>query len=282
MTADLKRWLLWMRRKDSSLTHSWEAWWVDEHGHFSTASWVKKGFILLPAVRYLLTAVGILSSLSLSAATAAVGPAGVLHAGEGGGVGGGLGGGGAAADGAAGQVAGAPAGLPTEAPARALPNGLGLHGGGLPAELRLLGATFGSLAAAAVAVLLLRRLLRHSYLALRVGSVFLIALCAAALLFVRIDLSLFQLVMMATACGYLVAALVRIPFTLGRMPRAAVLACQAYDYLCGALLLALCLLLSLGPTCRSLQTKALLSKAFNRGVRYNEISQLLAAGGASK
>ena len=61
---DLWQWLRWMERLDSSVTTSWEAWWREEREYLQTGSWAKKAFILLPGVRYGLTSVGILVSVS--------------------------------------------------------------------------------------------------------------------------------------------------------------------------------------------------------------------------
>lgn len=48
-----------------------------------------------------------------------------------------------------------------------------------------------------------------------------------------------------------------------------------YDYLCGGLLLGVCLLLSSTPCMKHVQNRALLSDTFNRGVQYAELSRLL-------
>lgn len=61
---DLKGWILWMRRKDASQTTSWEAWYDEEHSYLTTGSWLKKLHILSPGVRYALTFLGLLVSLS--------------------------------------------------------------------------------------------------------------------------------------------------------------------------------------------------------------------------
>jgi len=64
MRADLTQWQLWMARKDASALSSWESWWYEEHAFVHTRSWSKKLFIFLPAVRYVLTACGILAALA--------------------------------------------------------------------------------------------------------------------------------------------------------------------------------------------------------------------------
>ena len=64
MRADLTQWQLWMARKDASALSSWESWWYEEHSFVDTRSWSKKLNIFLPAVRYFLTAVGILAALA--------------------------------------------------------------------------------------------------------------------------------------------------------------------------------------------------------------------------
>jgi len=65
MRADLTQWQLWIVRKDAAVVSSWDAWFNEEHEIVtSTKSWSKKLFILLPGVRYFLTAVGILAALS--------------------------------------------------------------------------------------------------------------------------------------------------------------------------------------------------------------------------
>ena len=48
---DVKRWLLWMRRKDASPNTSWEAWYEDEHSYLQTGSWLKKLHVFSPGVR---------------------------------------------------------------------------------------------------------------------------------------------------------------------------------------------------------------------------------------
>ena len=64
MRADLAQWQLWIVRKDASALSSWESWWYEEHAFVSTRSWSKKLFIFLPALRYALTAVGLLAAMS--------------------------------------------------------------------------------------------------------------------------------------------------------------------------------------------------------------------------
>lgn len=43
--------------------------------------------------------------------------------------------------------------------------------------------------------------------------------------------SLFDIMLLAAAAGYLIAALVRVPFALGYTPRVVMLCFKAYDYL---------------------------------------------------
>jgi len=61
---DLWNWLRWMQRKDSTALASWESWFIEEHDYISTHSWSKKAAILMPALRYALTFVGIIAALS--------------------------------------------------------------------------------------------------------------------------------------------------------------------------------------------------------------------------
>ena len=55
-------------------------------------------------------------------------------------------------------------------------------------------------------------------------------------------------------------------------------ASKAYDYLLGALLLALCFVLSYTPGVKALQNRALLSNEFDQRVKYNELQRLLEVG----
>jgi len=64
MAEDMHSWWRWMERKDSTALSSWESWWLEEHSYLQTSAWPKKLFILLPAVRYALAFVGVLSALS--------------------------------------------------------------------------------------------------------------------------------------------------------------------------------------------------------------------------
>jgi len=61
---DMRNWLLWMRRKDSSPLLSWEAWYAEEHEYLQTGSWMKRLHVLSPGFRYALTFVGLVASLS--------------------------------------------------------------------------------------------------------------------------------------------------------------------------------------------------------------------------
>lgn len=129
----------------------------------------------------------------------------------------------------------------------------------------------------AFAVLLhvLPRVLASSPMTLRVisSALLLAILVAAPTLLTR--LSLFTAVHFAIAAGYLVAALIRIPFAMGSTPFVTVVAGKAYDYICGGILISLCLALSATEFMKHVQNRALLSDAFNQGVQYNRLAKLL-------
>ena len=135
-----------------------------------------------------------------------------------------------------------------------------------------MGAAVGVLAL----LLALHSCARASPLAQRLCSV---ALLAATLVAVPVVLRAFSLPAIAlalAAAGYLLAALARLAFVLlGRAPYTAVLAMRAYDFLCGGILLALCCALALPDFVGRVQTRALLSSAFERGVTHAEMSRLL-------
>jgi len=214
---DAKGWWLWMRRKDASPMMSWEAWYDDEHSYLNTGSWLKRLHTLSPGVRYALTFVGLLASIS----------------------------------------------------DRPLSEGL-------TAELTDLGMIVGAIGGGLLLLLLGRYALRTSYLALRVASTFLTIAAIVAIPTVLTSVPLYKLLLLFAACGYAIAAATRVPMMFGR-PRACILAMQAYDFLCGGLLMGLCLMLSVPQFCRTLQTKSLLSAVFERRIAHNEIMRLLAA-----
>jgi callose synthase len=143
-------------------------------------------------------------------------------------------------------------------------------------ELQVVGTTVGGIAALLMLFWLLRWLFRDSPFALRVGSTFLLIAAFIALPILLSRVSIFQVLLFVAACGYFLAAAVRIPFMINK-PRSCILAMQAYDYLCGGLLLGLCWLCSVPEFCRKLQTKSLLSAVFERRVAHNEIMGLLSA-----
>jgi len=217
LRGDVKGWLLWMRRKDASINTSWEAWYDDEHSYTTTGSWVKKGHMLTPAIRYGLTFLGLLGALSNKS----------MH-------------------------------------------------DGVVYEAEMLGMVVGGVLGALLLLLLLRFILRRSHLALRVGSTFLTIGSVIAVPVILSSISLGTILLVCTACGYLVAAVTRFPLAFGK-PRWARHAMQAYDYLCGGLLLGLCIVLSMPQFCRALQTKSLLSAVFERRVAHTEIMRMLDA-----
>ena len=211
---DVKRWLLWMRRKDASPNTSWEAWYEDEHSYLQTGSWLKL-HVFSPGVRYALTFIGLLGAISERE----------LHE-------------------------------------------------GVVIGLEDLGTLVGGLLGVVGVLLLLRRLLRTSHLALRVGSTFLTIGSFIAIPVVLSMVSLYKILLVCAACGYFVAAVARVPLMFGQ-PRACILVFQVYDYLCGGLLLGLCCVLSVPQFCRRLQTKSLLSAVFERRVAHNDIMRLI-------
>jgi hypothetical protein len=128
-------------------------------------------------------------------------------------------------------------------------------------------------------LLLLRYVLRQSYVALRIGSTFLLVAIVVAVPVVLSYLSLFRIVLLLAACGYLLGFLTRVLMTCGyarsplcRRPM------QLYDYLCGGVLIGFTLMLSLLSCCRTLQTKSLLSAVFERRIAHNEVMKLLDMG----
>lgn len=146
---------------------------------------------------------------------------------------------------------------------------------GIIAEVRLLGGVVAVLLSACALLYVVKCMLSRSLFALRVLSTLLLASLVVLLPALLHFFSLLDLLLLAAACGYLVAALVRIPFAFGYTPRVAIVCFKAYDYLQGGLLLALCFLLSAPGFVKNLQNRALLSQAFDRGVTYAEISRLL-------
>jgi len=148
-----------------------------------------------------------------------------------------------------------------------------LHDGVL-VELQLLGSLVGGVCGSLLVLWLLRWTLRRSPLALRVGSTFLLIAVFVTVPILLSYVSLFQLLLVLAAVGYALAAAVRVPFMFGK-PQYCRLVMQVYDYLCGGLLLGLCLACSLPQFCRALQTKSLLSAVFERRVAHHEIMRLL-------
>ena len=147
---------------------------------------------------------------------------------------------------------------------------------GVVHELRVLGVIVGGLLAALLVVVLLRAALRRSHLALRVASTFLTVGSVVAVPIVLSVVSIYKILLAMAACGYFLAAAVRVPMMFGK-PRACAIIMQGYDYFLGGLLLALLSLLSLPQFCRALQTKSLLSAVFERRVAHQEIMRLLEA-----
>lgn len=128
-------------------------------------------------------------------------------------------------------------------------------------------------------LLLLRYLFQQSYIALRVGSTFATVGAVLAVPVILSYVSPFRIMLLGAACGYLLAFVTRVLMTFGsaRSPLCR-LPMQAYDYLCGGLLLGLTLALSVPQCCRTLQTKALLSSVFERRIATNEVMKLLDTG----
>jgi len=154
-------------------------------------------------------------------------------------------------------------------------SGRPLHEGVLN-EARVLGIVVGSLLACLAALYVVRCVLRRSMFLLRVLSTLLLAALVVFIPLLLRTFSFFDVLLLAAACGYLVAALVRIPFACGYTPQLVMTAFKVYDYLQGGLLLALCFVLSAPGFVKNLQNRALLSQAFDRGVTYAEISRVLA------
>mmetsp|Transcript_21477 Transcript_21477/g.35435 ORF Transcript_21477/g.35435 Transcript_21477/m.35435 type:complete len:1570 (+) Transcript_21477:3-4712(+) len=215
--ADVLNWWNWMKRKDAAALSSWESWWIEEHSYVYTGSWVKKMFILLPAIRYALTFVGILGVLSKQS----------------------------------------------------------MHTGLMP-ELLYFCKVLGGVGACALLLFVLPRILHDRPMLQRVTSTaVLVLLLINAPTVMMPYLSLFNAFHFAIATGYLLAALTRIPFAFGVTPYLCIHICKVYDYICGGLLMALCLLLSATECMKHVQARALLSDAFNQGVQYNRLSRLL-------
>jgi len=211
---------MWMRRKDASLETSWEAWYEDEHTYLNTGSWMKRLHVLSPGLRYGLTFVGLLASLSEKS----------------------------------------------------------VHEGVL-LELQFLGTIVGAVLGLLLLLLLLRYLFRHSFLALRIGSTFLTIGGVFAVPIVLSQVSLYRILMLFAACGYFLGLTTRVFMACSRARNPlCLLPMQAYDYLCGGLLLGLCCLLSVPQFCRQLQTKSLLSAVFERRIAHNEVMKLLDSG----
>ena len=122
---------------------------------------------------------------------------------------------------------------------------------------------------------LLRGLLRHSHLLLRVCSTCLYVVVALAVPYLLQHTSLTNALLLAMAGGYLLASLVRVPLALGYTPRATRLSFFVYDYFLGGLLLLLCFALTAPGFVKHVQNRALLSNTFAKGVKYAELSRLL-------
>ena len=146
-------------------------------------------------------------------------------------------------------------------------------------ELRTLGLLIGSVVGALLLLLILRYLLRSSYLWLRVGSTLLTIVSVVVVPAVLSYLSIYRILLLLAAIGFLCGFLTRVLMTVShhRNPLC-LLPMQAYDYLCGGLLLGLCCMLSVPTFCRELQTKSLLSAVFERRIAHNEIMKLLDTG----
>lgn len=143
-------------------------------------------------------------------------------------------------------------------------------------ELRNLGMIVGVVLGLFLLLLLLRAVFRSSPLALRVGSTFLTIALVIAIPATLSTVGLDKILLGCAALGYMIAAVTRLPMTFGQ-PRLCLRAMQAYDYLCGGLLLGLCCALSVPQFCRALQTKSLLSAVFERRVAHTEIMRMLDA-----
>jgi hypothetical protein len=68
------------------------------------------------------------------------------------------------------------------------------------------------------------QLLRKSFLTLRILSTLSIAALIVVVPMLLRSFSLYEMLLLAAACGYAVAALVRIPFCLGYLPQPVLLA----------------------------------------------------------
>ena len=147
---------------------------------------------------------------------------------------------------------------------------------GILKELQVLGKIVGGVLLVLAVLLLLRYLFRHSFLALRVGSTFITIGTAVAIPMILSYLSLYRILLLFAACGYFLGFSTRVFMTFGKARNPlCLLPMQAYDYLCGGLLLGLCCVLSVPQFCRQLQTKSLLSAVFERRVAHNEVMKLL-------
>ena len=104
-------------------------------------------------------------------------------------------------------------------------------------ELRLFGSLLGIIGGGVALLSLLRGLLRHSHLLLRVCSTCLYVVVAIAVPYLLQHTSLTNALLLAMAGGYLLASLVRVPLALGYTPRATRLSFFVYDYFLGGLLL---------------------------------------------
>ena len=130
-----------------------------------------------------------------------------------------------------------------------------------------------------VVLVTLQKIFQHSFLALRIGSTFITIGSVVALPIFLSQVSLETILLLAAACGYFLGFTTRVFMTCGWHRNAlCLLPMQAYDYLCGGLLLGLCCLLSSFSFCRTLQTKSLLSAVFERRIAHNEVMKLLDTG----
>ena len=147
---------------------------------------------------------------------------------------------------------------------------------GILKELQVLGKIVGAVLLVLAVLLLLRYLFRHSFLALRVGSTFITIGTVVAIPVILSYLSLYRILLLFAACGYFLGFSTRVFMTFGKARNPlCLLPMQAYDYLCGGMLLGLCCVLSVPQFCRQLQTKSLLSAVFERRIAHNEVMKLL-------
>ena len=155
-----------------------------------------------------------------------------------------------------------------------------LHEGAL-LELQVFGMIVGGVVGAVLLLLILRYLLRNSYIALRIGSTFITIGGVIATYWILFSgVSLYKILLLIAAGGYLLGFITRVFMTFGRPKNPLCIhPMHAYDYLCGGLLLGLCCLLSIPQFCRKLQTKSLLSAVFERRIAHNEVMQLLGQSG---